>query len=59
MASIALVPVLPPADTRTRFLGQQVDYVFVRGLDVVDAEAPAVESSDHNPVIATLRLQER
>ena len=26
------------------------------GLDLVHAEAPEVESSDHNPVLATLRL---
>jgi endonuclease/exonuclease/phosphatase (EEP) superfamily protein YafD len=58
MASIGLKPVLPPNDTRTRFLGQQVDYVFVRGLDVVHAEAPAVDSSDHNPVLATLRVRD-
>jgi endonuclease/exonuclease/phosphatase (EEP) superfamily protein YafD len=57
MASLGLEPVLPPNDTRTRFLGQQVDYLFVRGFDVVDAQAPAVDSSDHNPVLATLRLR--
>jgi endonuclease/exonuclease/phosphatase (EEP) superfamily protein YafD len=55
--SIGLSPVLPENDTRTRFLGQQVDYMFVRGLDVVDAQAPAVDSSDHNPVLATLRVR--
>ena len=27
-----------------------------RGLDVVEAEAQPVTSSDHNPVVATLRL---
>ncbi len=56
---MGLTPVLPAVDTRSRFLGQQVDYVFVRGLEVVHAEAPEVGSSDHNPVLATLRLPAR
>jgi endonuclease/exonuclease/phosphatase (EEP) superfamily protein YafD len=43
-------------DRRSRFFGRQVDHVLVRGLDVVDAYAVAVHSSDHNPVIATLRI---
>jgi len=53
---MGLVPVLPAVDTRSRFLGQQVDHIFVRGLDVLEARAPQVGSSDHNPVLATLRL---
>jgi len=52
---LGLVPVAPAADLRSRFLGHQVDHVYVRGLDVVDAHAPEVRSSDHNPVVATLR----
>jgi len=28
----------------------------VRGLEVVHAEAPEVKSSDHNPVLTTLRF---
>lgn len=56
MQRLGLVSVLPGIDTRSRFLGHQVDYMFVRGLELVSAEAPEVESSDHNPVLATLRL---
>jgi endonuclease/exonuclease/phosphatase (EEP) superfamily protein YafD len=56
MHGMGLAPVLPPVDTRSRFLGHQVDYVFVRGLEVVHAEAPEVTSSDHNPVLVTLRV---
>jgi endonuclease/exonuclease/phosphatase (EEP) superfamily protein YafD len=41
------------------FFGHQLDHILVRGLDVVDAEAIPVESSDHNPVRATFRLRER
>lgn len=56
MHGMGLAPVLPPVDTRSRFLRQQVDYLYVRGFDVLHAEAPEVESSDHNPLVATLRL---
>ena len=56
MQRMGLASVLPPIDTRSRFLGHQVDYMFVRGLEVVHAEAPEVGSSDHNPVLATLRM---
>jgi endonuclease/exonuclease/phosphatase (EEP) superfamily protein YafD len=43
-------------DKRTLFMGKQLDHIYVRGLDVVEAEAIPVESSDHNPVRATLRV---
>ena len=56
MQRMGLVSVLPGIDTRSRFLGHQVDHIFVRGLEVVHAEAPEVASSDHNPVLATLRV---
>jgi endonuclease/exonuclease/phosphatase (EEP) superfamily protein YafD len=56
MRGMGLSPVLPSVDTRSRFLGRQVDHVFVRGLEVVHAAAPEVDSSDHNPVLATLRM---
>ena len=56
MRRLGLVSVLPPVDTRSRVLGRQVDYIFVRGLEVVNAEAPEVASSDHNPLLATLRV---
>ncbi len=58
MQRMGLVSVLPSVDTRSRFLGQLVDYIFVRGLEVVHAAAPEVESSDHNPVLATLRVSD-
>jgi endonuclease/exonuclease/phosphatase (EEP) superfamily protein YafD len=57
MRSIGLAPVLPVDDTRSRFLGRQVDYIFVRGLDAIDAASPSVRSSDHNPLLATLRVK--
>ena len=59
VARLGLVAVEPAADRRTRVFGQQIDYLFVRGLDVRDALVPEVTSSDHNPVLATLRLAPR
>jgi endonuclease/exonuclease/phosphatase (EEP) superfamily protein YafD len=52
LAAVAFRP-----DARARFSEHAVDYIFVRGLDVIDARAVAVTSSDHNPVFATLRVQ--
>ena len=44
-------------DLRSLFFGHQLDHMMIRGLDVVQAAAIAVKSSDHNPVTATLRLR--
>ncbi len=43
-------------DRRTTFFGKHVDHIYVRGLKVLDARTPVVESSDHNPIIVTLSL---
>ncbi len=43
-------------DRRSVFLGQHVDHLFVRNLDVIAAQAFTVTSSDHNPVAATVRF---
>lgn len=56
MRGLGLVPVLPTDDTRRRFFGRPLDHLYVRGFEVVHAEAPQVTSSDHNPLLATLRL---
>jgi endonuclease/exonuclease/phosphatase (EEP) superfamily protein YafD len=42
-------------DRRRLFLGHQLDHIYTRGLHVVASSAIAVTSSDHNPVMATLR----
>ncbi|HKP65803.1 MAG TPA: endonuclease/exonuclease/phosphatase family protein, partial [Casimicrobiaceae bacterium] len=48
---------IPFADDRRRlFLGHQLDHIYTRGLTVVASDAIAVTSSDHNPVMATLRF---
>lgn len=39
-----------------RFFGHVMDHIFYRGLEVLDARAVAVTSSDHNPIMATFRV---
>jgi endonuclease/exonuclease/phosphatase (EEP) superfamily protein YafD len=43
-------------DKRAIFFGRHLDHVFVRGLELVDLVAIPVTSSDHNPLMATLRF---
>ncbi len=54
--SLGLQEVQLASDARRRFLGKQVDYAFVRGLDVINAWVIEVDSSDHHPVRMTLRI---
>ena len=55
---LRLTEVALPVDGRSRFLGRQVDHIYVRGLTPIAARAVPVTSSDHNPVLATLRVDE-
>ncbi len=43
-------------DGRKRVFGLALDHLFVRGLSVLQARAPEVTSSDHNPIMVTLSL---
>ena len=43
-------------DLRTRYWRRSVDYIFVRGLETVHSSVWDVESSDHRPMTAVLRL---
>jgi endonuclease/exonuclease/phosphatase (EEP) superfamily protein YafD len=45
-------------DKRTLFFGKQLDHILIRGLRVASASAIEVKSSDHNPVTATLQLED-
>jgi endonuclease/exonuclease/phosphatase (EEP) superfamily protein YafD len=47
---------IPFDQGRSRFLGREVDHILVRGLAVESATAIAVDSSDHHPVRAVLRV---
>jgi endonuclease/exonuclease/phosphatase (EEP) superfamily protein YafD len=44
-------------DRRAVFFGRHLDHIFIRGLELVDVAAIAVTSSDHNPLVATLRVR--
>ena len=43
-------------DLRTRYFRRTVDYIFVRGLEVMESSVPEIDSSDHRPLTAVLRL---
>ncbi len=43
-------------DHRKRFLGQPLDHIYVRGLEVLEATTLQIDSSDHNPMSVHLRL---
>lgn len=51
-----LLPVQLPGDVRSRHWGRSVDHVFYRGLEVLQADAVKVTSSDHNPILVRFRL---
>ncbi len=53
---LGLAPVAFRPDVRQRFAGHAVDFIYVRGLEVIVAKSIEVVSSDHNPVFATLRV---
>lgn len=50
---------VPRRGARSSFLGMPADYLFVRGLEVDDVWVETVDSSDHAPIRATLRLPAR
>jgi endonuclease/exonuclease/phosphatase (EEP) superfamily protein YafD len=54
---LSLVPVAFATDARRRFFGHVFDRFYVRGVDVIDASAWPVTSSDHNPLLVTLRIR--
>ncbi len=53
-ARLGLVPVEIVPDGRRRAFGHPLDHLFVRGFDVIRAEAPEVKTSDHNPILVIL-----
>ena len=55
-ARLRLVEITYADDRRAEFLGNRVDHVFVRGLDMVTSSVGQVTSSDHNPIEVVLRL---
>jgi endonuclease/exonuclease/phosphatase (EEP) superfamily protein YafD len=51
-----LVPVDFADDYRKVFLGQPLDHIYVRGLQVGASETQKLDSSDHNPLLAEFSL---
>mgnify|MGYP000865633103 FL=1 len=43
-------------DHRLRFLGNPLDHIFVRGLNVLNATTEPTESSDHTPLLLEVEL---
>lgn len=54
---LGLTTVKPTTDSRRRAFGRHLDYLFVRGFSVEDAQSPAVKSSDHSPIIARMAAE--
>ena len=52
-----LTPITFSPDHRTSQLGRPLDHLFVRGLIQQSSETVQVDTSDHNPLIATLGLE--
>ncbi|MCI0516645.1 MAG: endonuclease/exonuclease/phosphatase family protein [Woeseiaceae bacterium] len=55
-AELGLVSLAFDDDYRVTMFGNPLDHIYVRGLSLLDATTERVESSDHNPLSATLRL---
>ncbi len=53
---LGLQEVLFRPDLRTRYLRRTVDYIFIRGLEAASSCVADIDSSDHRPLSATLRL---
>ncbi|TYA39308.1 endonuclease/exonuclease/phosphatase family protein [Aggregatibacter actinomycetemcomitans] len=45
-----------PQDHRLRFLGNPLDHIFIRGLNVINATTEPTESSDHAPLLLEAEL---
>lgn len=56
ITEFGLVEVSFAQDHRLRFLGNPLDHVFVRGLNVLNATTESTESSDHAPLLLEVEL---
>ncbi|MGF1716377.1 endonuclease/exonuclease/phosphatase family protein [Photobacterium chitinilyticum] len=55
--SLGLRDVQLRKDQRIKVFGKPLDHLYYRDLRLVRAEAPKTDASDHNPIIASFRLQ--
>lgn len=44
-------------DQRVKIFGKPLDHLYYRDLQLMRAEAPKTDASDHNPIIASFKLQ--
>jgi endonuclease/exonuclease/phosphatase (EEP) superfamily protein YafD len=54
--NLGLNPVDFGDDKRVRLMGNLLDHLYVRGLSATDASTEIVNTSDHNPMSATLAM---
>ena len=43
-------------DLRTTFWDSPLDHVYSRGVEIISAQSSEVTTSDHNPLVVTLRF---
>ena len=55
-ARLGLIEADLSVDRRALFFGRHLDHVFIRGLELAEIETMPVSSSDHNPILVTLRV---
>lgn len=46
-------------DNRTQKFGQVLDYIFIRNFEVISSAVKSVSSSDHNPLLISVRHKNR
>ncbi len=56
ISSLGMTELVFEQDNRTRFFGQHLDHIYIRGLRSLKSSTPQVESSDHNPMFATFKI---
>jgi endonuclease/exonuclease/phosphatase (EEP) superfamily protein YafD len=54
---LSLAPVEFAIDDRTRFFGHIFDWIYTRDVEVLEARAWSIGSSDHNPIAVSLRVR--
>ena len=57
LASHGLAALVFEPDLRSQAFGRALDHIYVRGLQALSAEVIPVDSSDHNPLRARLKVQ--
>lgn len=56
LKSVGLEAATFSQDNRTRFWGQPLDSVWVRGISINSSEVPVSTSSDHNPILVSFNM---